>query len=167
VARALDRPVTDADFREQHLKKADFLGAFAVVRQGGTVLMVQNRRRIGGREVETWDLPGGQVEPGELLTETLVRELREETGLEVAAPPQFLFVQEGEFTERGRRRYAWRSFFFAVGAVRGELRAGGEVMAARWVREAELPGLLHAPYHGSFLTWLQEGGTWFAAAWCE
>ena len=33
-----------------------------------------------------WDLPGGHVEPGEALPTTLVRELREELGVEVAEP---------------------------------------------------------------------------------
>jgi 8-oxo-dGTP diphosphatase len=167
VARDLDRSVTGADFREPHLRKNDFLGAFAVVRRQGSVLMVQNERRIGGKATTTWDLPGGQVEPGELLQETLLRELREETGLEVAAPPVFLFVQEGEFREQDRRHYAWRSFFFGIAAVRGEVRAGSEVLAARWIAEAELTGLLHAPYHDSFLSWLRAGGSWFSSAWRE
>lgn len=159
--------MTGADFREAHLQKDDFLGAFAVVRRQGSILMVQNRRRIGGREVMTWDLPGGQVEPGELLAEALARELREETGLEAASAPQFLFVQEGEFTEGDRRRYAWRSFFFGLAEVRGVLRAGTEVVAARWIAEPELPAILRAPYHDSFLAWLRSGGSWFASAWRE
>jgi 8-oxo-dGTP diphosphatase len=117
--------------------------------------------------VLTWDLPGGQVEPGELMGEALCRELREETGLEGGSVPRFLFVQEGEFTEGGRRRYAWRSFFFALDEVRGALRAGSEVVAVRWIAEPELPAILHAPYHDSFLAWLQAGGSWFASAWRE
>ena len=79
--------MTGADFREAHLRRGDFLGVFAVVRRGDQVLMVQNRRRIRGREVLTWDLPGGQVEPGELLVEALARELREEGNIELVEPP--------------------------------------------------------------------------------
>src|SRR5262249_46794308 len=57
--------------------RADFLGAYAIVERGGACLFVQNERVIGGREVLTWDLPGGRVERGELLEEALARELTE------------------------------------------------------------------------------------------
>lgn len=156
-----------SDFRESHLRGGDFTGAFAVVRRGERILMVRNERRIAGRITDTWDLPGGQVEPGELLAEALSRELREETGLRSAGVPRFLFVQEGVKTEAGRRLYRWLSFFFAVGAVHGEPQAGGEVRELRWVAPDEMHALLRAPYHDSFRTWLERGGSWFESRWDE
>lgn len=158
--------MSDADFREPHLRGGDFLGAFAVIERQQRILMVQNRRRIGGVEVATWDLPGGQVEPGELLAEALARELREETGLSVQHAA-FLFVQEGERVTRGRRAHAWRSFFFAVEAGPGEPRAGAEVAAVRWFERSELAAVLHAPYHDSFRDWLRCGGAFFGSCWRE
>ena len=80
---------------------ADFLGAFGVVRRSDTILMVGNDRRIGGQQVRTWDLPGGRVESGEMLSEALGREMNEETGLEIVGAPEFLFVQEGEHRRGG------------------------------------------------------------------
>ena len=52
-------------------------GVGAVIFDGARVLL--QRRDDNGR----WGLPGGAVEPGESVREALVREVREETGLEV------------------------------------------------------------------------------------
>ena len=155
------------DFRESHLRHGDFLGAFGVVETAAGILMVQNRRRIGGAEVLTWDLPGGQVEVGEGLSEALRRELAEETGVSVDGDLRFLFVQEGQRTTGGQVDYAWRSFFFEVADFRGEPVAGSEVLAVRWVPRPQIPDLLEAPYHDSFQTWLTEGGSFFVSGWHE
>lgn len=160
-------PEPDQDFREPHLRQADFLGAFAVVETSAGILMVQNRRRIGGQEVLTWDLPGGQVEPGETLDAALRRELEEETGIEVLGAAPFLFVQEGLRTRDGRVEHAWRSFFFAVREFGGAPVACSEVLAVRWVPRPQISSLLGAPYHDSFQTWLEEGGTFFSSGWHE
>jgi 8-oxo-dGTP diphosphatase len=55
------------------------LGVSAVVVHDGDLLLV---RRGHGPAAGVWALPGGHVEAGELLAEAVVRELREETGLE-------------------------------------------------------------------------------------
>lgn len=145
---------------------ADFLGVFAVLQRGDRTLFVGNERRIGGRDVATWDLPGGRVERGELLHEALARELHEETGLLLDGEPSFLFVQEGARSRGGDRVHAWRSFFFAVQAS-GEPVAGNEVHAVRWLTPAEMRAELTAPYHDSFRTWLERGGTWFRSEWTD
>ena len=145
--------------------RADFLGVFAVIRRGASWLFVGNDRTIDGRLVRTWDLPGGRVEAGELLAEALRREVREETGLELAAAPQFLFVQEGERVTAGGRLHAWRSFFFAVEVAPGEPVAGHEVLAVRWLDDAAIERELSAPYHDSFRQWRRTGGSFFCSAW--
>lgn len=49
----------------------------AILRRADRVLLVRETRA----EIEVWGPPGGVVEPGELLTEAVVREVNEETGL--------------------------------------------------------------------------------------
>ena len=154
-----------SDFRDH--RAGDFLGAFAVLRRESRILMVQNRRRIGGRDTETWDLPGGQAEPGELLQETLARELQEETGVTIVGAPGFLFLQEGEKRSGGQRSYAWRSFFFEVTDFTGEPEARDEILAVQWMDPGDLGAVLTAPYHDSFRQWLVEGGRYFRNVWEE
>ena len=159
--------VNDAtDFREPHLRDRDFLGSFALVETDAGVLMVENERRIGGTATRVWDLPGGQVEPGELLVEALARELHEELGVR-PRDADFVFFQEGERVLRGRRRYAWRSFFVRVREWDGALGTGAERLPWRWVPRSDLHAVLVAPYHDSFRNWLATGGARFVSTWAD
>lgn len=61
-------------------QKPSVLVAAAVIFRGNTVLLTQ---RPKGTHLENlWEFPGGKVEPGEDPRDTLVRELREEIGVE-------------------------------------------------------------------------------------
>ncbi|MBO0890231.1 MAG: NUDIX domain-containing protein [Acidothermales bacterium] len=56
--------------------------AGAVITDGdGRVLLVQ---RVHPPDAGKWSVPGGRVDPGETTAEAAAREVREETGLEVA-----------------------------------------------------------------------------------
>jgi ADP-ribose pyrophosphatase YjhB (NUDIX family) len=55
------------------------VGAFAIIfDEQGQVLLCHRR------DMDLWNLPGGGLESGELPTEAAIREVLEETGLEVA-----------------------------------------------------------------------------------
>lgn len=59
------------------------LGVYALIVYGDAVILVRKGR---GPYSGKWDLPGGRIEFGETPQEALEREVREETGLEIAAP---------------------------------------------------------------------------------
>jgi ADP-ribose pyrophosphatase YjhB (NUDIX family) len=55
------------------------IGAGGIVLRDGKILLVRQRRPYGTH----WELPSGYHEPGETLEETAVREVLEETGIEI------------------------------------------------------------------------------------
>jgi 8-oxo-dGTP pyrophosphatase MutT (NUDIX family) len=57
----------------------------ALLRDGNRVLLC-HRPHWRRWNPDVWDLPGGHVEPGELPRAALVRELREELGIDITAP---------------------------------------------------------------------------------
>lgn len=70
--------------------------AAAVIRQGGRVLLT--RRPPGGPLGLLWEFPGGKIEPGESVEQALVREIREELGVEVR-PLEVLEVARHDYPQ--------------------------------------------------------------------
>lgn len=84
-----------------------------------------------GAAAGLWSVPGGRVEWGESLRDAVVREVREETGLEVEVGE---VVWVGESLGPGDPP-SWHFVLidFRARVVGGELRAGGDARAAEWV----------------------------------
>lgn len=90
--------------------------AVALIRQADKILLVQQQ---GPNDPgPSWSLPGGLVEPGELLGEALVREVREETGLEVLQIGPLLYLTQLDDPAKARQSIA---FIFEVTTWRGRL----------------------------------------------
>ena len=70
--------------------------AAAFIRSGDEVVLVL--QGAPGEE-PAWGVPGGRVDEGELVPEALVREVLEETGLEISAPARLAYVHQ--IDERG------------------------------------------------------------------
>src|SRR5512135_591351 len=65
---------SQAEFKKFHL------GIYAIVQKGQSILLVKKAR---GPYRGMWDLPGGRPAHGETILQTLQREVREETGVEL------------------------------------------------------------------------------------
>ena len=64
--------------------KLVLVAACALIDPDGRVLLAQ--RPAGKSLAGLWEFPGGKMEPGERPEDTLIRELREELGIEVKEP---------------------------------------------------------------------------------
>lgn len=61
-----------------------------VARRNDTILLV-HEHTLGGEGPDQWVLPGGRLEPGELLDAAVKREVEEETGLPVESVDSLAF----------------------------------------------------------------------------
>jgi ADP-ribose pyrophosphatase YjhB (NUDIX family) len=87
----------------------------------------------------SWSLPGGKVEEGETLAAALVREMREETGLEVE-PGRLLYVCDhlpGNGTHVVHLTFEARR----VGGTIGDVAAGADTRPIRGVEFVKLADL--------------------------
>lgn len=96
----------------------------------GDKILVQDRKNPNWPGIT---FPGGHVEPGESLVRSVIREVKEETGLDIKNVKPCGLKQ---FTQRdGSHRYM--VFFFKTNSFSGELRSSdeGEVY---WIDKSEL-----------------------------
>lgn len=115
--------------------RAPLVVAQAVIRgERGILLAVR-------ADLRGWELPGGTVESGESGEAAIRREVREETGLEVAVER---FV--GDYHRTGFRPHTAKIYCCSV--VGGELRTNEETLDLRWFREDVLPETLFPWFRG-------------------
>lgn len=101
-------------------------GAFAIIFDDEKRVLLCHRR-----DMDAWNLPGGGLEPGELPTECVVREVREETGLDVAVERLV-----GVYAKPGRNELL---FAFVCRITGGSLHNTPESDAISYFLPSQLP----------------------------
>lgn len=119
----------------------------AVIVEGARVLLTQ--RVQGAHLAGAWEFPGGKVEDGESPAEALVRELREEIGVEAVV---------GDVLDVTYWRYPQKDvllIFYRASVASGEVRDLG-VAAHAWVTRDALDGYEFPPADVGVLARLRE-----------
>ena len=124
---------------------AVFVGCSATLFDAERRKILLTRRADNGR----WCLPGGHFEPGEDVAEACIREMHEETGLEVRvvrligvySSPNFVL----DYGERGRFQVV--ALNFEVETVGGELGLSDETTEVGYFTEQEIADLDLLEHH--------------------
>jgi 8-oxo-dGTP diphosphatase len=108
-----------------------FVGVGAViVDDAARVLLVKRRfEPLAGQ----WSLPGGAVDVGETLEACVIREIREETGLEVEVGRVIEVFDRIMHDAEGRVEYHYVLVDYVCRPVGGTLSAASDVADAAWV----------------------------------
>ncbi len=125
------------------------MGVGAVVIQNCKILLVKRGSEPGKNR---WSIPGGLVEVGERVREALVREVKEETNLDVEVHSLIDVVDNLIPGQRGRWRFHFViiDFFACLKRGGGRLNAGSDVLEVRWVSLSEVERLDLTPAFREF-----------------
>ncbi len=123
--------------------------AAALIDTDGRVLIAQ--RPEGKALAGLWEFPGGKIEPGERPEQALIRELREELGIDVNAACLAPFV----FTS-----HAYESFHLLMPLYLLRLWSGTvqrrEHAALKWVKPNQLSDYPMPPADEPLVAWLRD-----------
>jgi len=106
------------------------VGVGAIIVCDGKILLEKRKGEPGKGK---WSVPGGLVELGERAEDAVIREVKEETGLEVADPELIDVVDNIVRDENGEVKYHFVIIDYFVKLKGGELRAADDAEEIRWV----------------------------------
>jgi len=89
-------------------------------------------RRRSPPKIGEWSLPGGAQEIGETIKECALREVREETGLEVRILKLIDVIDSIIVDDFGKIKYHYTLIDFVAEPVSGNLLAGDDASHVKW-----------------------------------
>ena len=127
------------------------LATLCYITHAGKTLMLHRTKRPGDIHAGKWNGLGGKFLPGESPEECVIREVREESGLEIVQPHL-----SGLLMFPGFKGDDWYVFVFTATEFNGELRENEEGYL-QWIPTEELESLPLWPSDHIFLPWIWEG----------
>lgn len=106
------------------------MGVGAIIIRNGKILLEKRKNEPGKGK---WSVPGGLVELGETTEETAIREVKEETNLEVENPEHIDVVDYIDFDEKKRIAYHFVIIDYLLKLKGGDLKAASDAEELEWV----------------------------------
>jgi mutator protein MutT len=110
----------------------------AIVIDKGAILLVKRDREPAKGQ---WSLPGGRVEVGETLREALVREVREETGIDVDVDGLIGTAERVVRDDDGEIAFHYVILDYVCTPRSIDVKAGDDAAEVRWVPVGEMADL--------------------------
>lgn len=111
------------------------VGVGIVILQDGKLLLAKRGNEPAKGK---WSIPGGVVELGESLEAAVVREAKEETGLDVEMPCLVDVVDQMDLDKSGKVKYHFVIVDYMVKVKNGTTKAASDVEEVRWVALSEV-----------------------------
>jgi 8-oxo-dGTP diphosphatase len=111
------------------------VGVGAVIISEGKILLEKRKNEPGKGK---WSIPGGLVDLEESTEQAVIREVLEETCLEVDAPRLIAVVSDVSLDENGKVKYHFVIIDYLVTLKRGEVKAASDADALKWVPFSEV-----------------------------
>jgi mutator protein MutT len=106
------------------------VGVGAIIICNGQILLEKRKNEPGKGK---WSIPGGLVDLGETARQTVIREVKEETGLEVDKPRLIDVVDNVVRDSDGKIKYHFVIIDYFVKLIGGVLQAADDAEELKWV----------------------------------
>jgi 8-oxo-dGTP diphosphatase len=110
--------------------KKPVVGVGAIILDGDRILLEKRKNEPSKGK---WSVPGGLVELGESVEQAVIREVKEETGLEVYEPRLVDVVNYVSLGEKGAVMYHYVIVDYLVTVKSGKAKAASDAAALKWV----------------------------------
>lgn len=106
------------------------VGVGAVIIKEGKIALI---KRGNEPSIGKWSIPGGLVELSESPEQAVIRETKEETGLEVENPNLLDVVNNVDLDQSGKVKYHYVIIDYFVHVKKGQAEAASDAAELRWV----------------------------------
>jgi 8-oxo-dGTP diphosphatase len=110
--------------------KKPVVGVGAIILNGDQILLEKRKNSPGKGK---WSVPGGLVDLGETAEQAIIREVKEETGLEVYNPRLVDVVSYISLNEKGSVVYHYVIIDYLVTSKGGKPKAASDAEDLKWV----------------------------------
>ena len=128
------------------------LATLCYVKRSGKTLMLHRNKQEKDIHLGKWNGLGGKIHPGETPEECVIREVKEESGLDISNPSLCGLLTFPAFKDEED----WYVYVFIATEFSGILSESPEG-AVEWIKDEDVPKLPLWEGDPLFLKWLSEG----------